>query len=149
MTKSLGIGDLAKDSGVKVVTIRYYENIGLMPPPARSTGNYRRYSIAARQRLAFIRRCRDLGFTLNQVRELLALASEKSMPCAKVKRIATEHRAAVAEKLAALKQLDRELERLSTSCRGKCVIGDCQIIEALSTSGHGHEPGCRKQAVSR
>jgi DNA-binding transcriptional MerR regulator len=134
MAASFGIGDLSKESGVKVVTIRYYESIGLMPAPSRSTGNYRRYASSARERLGFIRRCRELGFTLDQIRDLLALASEKSMPCAQVKRIATEHRAAVAEKLAALKRLDRELERLSTSCGGKCVIGDCQIVEALSTS---------------
>ena len=131
---SFAIGELARESGAKVVTIRYYESIGLMPVPARTTGNYRRYGRNARERLGFIRRCRDLGFTLDQVRDLLQLSSDKLMPCAHVKRIATEHRKAVAEKLADLKRLDQELERLSTSCGGKCVIAECQIIEALSAS---------------
>lgn len=143
MTASFGIGDLARESGVKIVTIRYYESIGLMPAATRTTGNYRRYASSARDRLGFIRRCRDLGFTLDQVRELLALASDKLMPCAQVKQIATEHRKEVAKKLADLKRLDRELERLSTACVGKCLIADCQIIEALSTvesgaSGRSH-----------
>lgn len=128
---SFGIGDLARDSGVKVVTIRYYEHIGLLPLPARTQGNYRRYGRDARERLGFIRRCRDLGFTLNQVRDLLQLSSDRMLPCAQVKRIATEHRKFVAEKLADLKRLDKELQRLSTSCHGRCVIADCQILVAL------------------
>ncbi len=130
-----GIGDLARESGVKVVTIRYYERIGLMPVAARTNGNYRMYGHVARQRLRFIRRCRDLGFTLDQVRDLLRLSSDKMTPCAEVKRIATEHRKAVAEKLADLQRLFFELQRLSTSCRGRGVVADCQIVEALSTAG--------------
>ena len=127
------IGDLAKESGVKIVTIRYYEHIGLMPQAARTMANYRTYSQAARQRLRFIRRCRDLGFTLDQVRDLLRLSSEKMHACADVDRIAEQHRKAVEEKLDDLKRLLNELERISACCRGKGVIADCRIIEALST----------------
>lgn len=132
MPSSFGIGELAAACGVKVVTIRYYERIGLLAAPARSTGNYRRYGAAARERLGFIRRCRDLGFTLDQVRELVRLASDRAKPCGEVKMIATEHRKAVAQKLADLGRLDHELERLSTSCGGECIIGDCEIIDTLS-----------------
>src|SRR6266566_4930766 len=131
-TKPLTIGTLARETGVKVVTIRYYEQIGLMPVPARTDGNYRTYSLEHRRRLRFIRRCRDLGFTLDQVRDLLRLSSEKTQPCAKVDRISEQHRRTVEEKLADLSRLARELRRLSACCRGKGLIADCRIIEALS-----------------
>jgi len=130
-----GIGDLARESGVKVVTIRYYEQIGLLPRPGRTAGNYRTYAPETRQRLGFIRRCRDLGFTLDQIRDLLRLSSDKMLPCAEVKQMAAEHRRAVAGKLKDLQRLLEELRRISTSCRGKCMIADCRIIHALSSSG--------------
>ena len=131
-TKPLTIGKLARETGVKVVTIRYYEQIGLMPVATRTDGNYRTYSPEHRRRLHFIRRCRDLGFTLDQVRDLLRLSSEKTQACAEVDRIAEQHRRAVEEKLADLTRLATELRRLSACCRGKGTIADCRIIEALS-----------------
>ena len=131
-TKPLTIGKLARETGVKVVTIRYYEQIGLMPVARRTDGNYRTYSVEHRRRLHFIRRCRDLGFTLDQVRDLLRLSSEKTQACAEVDRIAEQHRRTVEEKLAALTRLASELRRLSACCRGKGPIADCRIIEALS-----------------
>jgi len=131
-TKPLTIGKLARETGVKVVTIRYYEQIGLMPVAPRTDGNYRTYSLEHRRRLRFIRRCRDLGFTLDQVRDLLRLSSEKTQACAEVDRIAEQHGRAVEEKLADLTRLARELRRLSACCRGKGIIADCRIIGALS-----------------
>jgi DNA-binding transcriptional MerR regulator len=131
-TKPLTIGKLARETGVKVVTIRYYEQIGLMPVAPRTYGNYRTYSLEHRRRLRFIRRCRDLGFTLDQVRDLLRLSSEKTQACAEVDRIAEQHRRAVEEKLADLTRLARELRRLSACCRGNGIIADCRIIDALS-----------------
>ena len=131
-TKPLTIGKLALETGVKVVTIRYYEQIGLMPVAPRTDGNYRTYSVEHRRRLHFIRRCRDLGFTLDQVRDLLRLSSEKTKACAEVDRIAAQHRRTVEEKLADLTRLASELRRLSACCRGKGLIADCRIIEALS-----------------
>ena len=122
--QNFGIGKLSKESGVKIVTIRYYEQIHLMPLPVRTTGNYRSYDYDARQRLQFIRRCRDLGFTLDQVRDLLRLSSDKSKACAAVDRIAVLHRKAVDEKLNDLKRLSKELRRISDCCRGKGVIAD-------------------------
>ena len=88
----LSIGDLAKATGTKVVTIRYYEQVGLLPEPTRTEGNYRAYSPEHLRRLRFIRRCRDLGFTLDQVRGLLRLSSQKDNACSEVDRITAQHR---------------------------------------------------------
>ena len=131
-TKPLTICKLSRETGVKVVTIRYYEQIGLMPVAPRTDGNYRTYTSEHRRRLRFIRRCRDLGFTLDQIRDLLRLSSEKTRACAEVDRIAKQHRRVIEEKLADLTRLATELRRLSACCRGKGIIADCRIIEALS-----------------
>jgi Cu(I)-responsive transcriptional regulator len=131
-TKPLTIGKLARETGVKVVTIRYYEQIGVMPVAPRTDGNYRTYTSEHRRRLRFIRRCRALGFTLDQIRDLLRLSSEKTRACAEVDRIAKQHRRVIEEKLADLTRLATELRRLSACCRGKGIIADCRIIEALS-----------------
>jgi DNA-binding transcriptional MerR regulator len=132
MSGAFRIGELAGETRVKVVTIRYYERIGLMPPAKRTAANYRSYGDDARKRLAFIRRCRDLGFTLDQIRDLLRLSSDRAMPCAEVKRIAVQHQKAVAAKLKDLQSLLDELRRISNSCRGTGSVADCQIVEALS-----------------
>ena len=92
---------------------------------------YRAYSPEHRQRLHFIRRCRDLGFTLGQVRELLSLSTQKDRDCAEIDRVAVEHLAAIEQKIADLRRLAGELRRISNSCRGG-RIADCRIIEALS-----------------
>jgi Cu(I)-responsive transcriptional regulator len=128
----LTIGDLAKATGTKVVTIRYYEQIRLLPEPARSEGNYRAYSQEHMHRLRFIRRCRDLGFTLDEIRELLRLSSHKNQECAEVNRITALHLANIEQKINNLIRLADELRRLSKCCRGNRLIADCQIIEALS-----------------
>jgi DNA-binding transcriptional MerR regulator len=128
----MSIGDLSKAAGVKVVTIRYYEQVGLMPDPPRTGGNYRTYSAEHVRRLQFIRRLRDLGFTLDEVRDLLRLSSEKNQPCDEVDRITHEHLATVEMKLRDLEKLASELRRLSRRCRGGGRIAECRIIEALS-----------------
>jgi Cu(I)-responsive transcriptional regulator len=126
------IGDLAKETGVKVVTIRYYEQSGLLPIPPRTEGNYRKYRPEHVQRLQFIRRLRDLGFTLGQVRELLQLASDRNQACDQVDRITHQHLVAVQEKIRDLQKLASELRRLSQCCKGGRQIAECRIIEALS-----------------
>lgn len=133
---SLSIGDLASATGTKVVTIRYYEKVGLLPEPPRSAGNYRTYDTGHRDRLRFIRRCRDLGFTLEQLRELLDLSAQTDRDCTRVDRIARDHLHEVEQKIEDLSKLAKELKRISTCCEGG-RIGDCRIIEALS-------PGDRK-----
>jgi Cu(I)-responsive transcriptional regulator len=130
----IGIGDLAKAAGTKVVTVRYYEQIGLLPLPSRTAGNYRTYRNEHVRRLRFIRRCRDLGFTLDQIRDLLRLSSRRDAECADVDRITAQHLIEIEQKIADLKRLARELRRLNNCCQGKGIIADCRIIEALSPS---------------
>jgi Cu(I)-responsive transcriptional regulator len=128
---ALTIGDLSRATGTKVVTIRYYEKIGLVPSPPRTASNYRAYDTGHLDRLRFIRRCRDLGFTLEQIRELLSLSERADRDCAEIDRITTDHLGEVEDKIANLTRLADELRRLSRCCRGGRVA-DCRIIEALS-----------------
>jgi DNA-binding transcriptional MerR regulator len=128
----VSIGELAKTASTKVVTIRYYERVGLLPPPPRTSGNYRAYDREHVLRLRFIRRCRDLGFTLDQIRDLLRMSSRKEQDCTDVDRLAAAHLASVESKIADLKRLAVELRRLNTCCEGGGRIADCRIIEALS-----------------
>jgi Cu(I)-responsive transcriptional regulator len=137
---SLTIGTLAKATGTKVVTVRYYERIGLLPPPARTAGNYRAYEPAHLERLRFIRRCRDLGFTLDQIRELLCLSSQEGKSCEEVDRIAAAHLAETEEKIADLTRLAARLRRIISRCEGGGVIADCRIIEALAPEEGEAEP---------
>jgi len=128
----VSIGELAKVTSTKVVTIRYYERIGLLASPPRTSGNYRAYDGEQVARLRFIRKCRDLGFALDQVRDLLKLSSRKEQDCTEVDRLAAAHLAAVESKIADLKRLATELRRLNACCQGGGRIADCRIIEALS-----------------
>lgn len=128
----LKIGDLARATSTKVVTIRYYEKIGLLPPPSRSVGNYRSYDNAALERLRFIRRCRDLGFSLDQIRELLELSSDVERPCAEVDEITAVHLAEVERKIADLQALAQELRRISATCNGGGTISNCRILDAIA-----------------
>lgn len=131
MAAGLTIGTLADAAGTKVETIRYYERIGLLPPPARTSGNYRSYAQAHLGRLSFIRRSRSLGFTLDQIRALLALADQRDRDCADVDAIARAHLADVERKISDLTSLGHELRELIGQC-GHGTIGECRIIEALS-----------------
>jgi len=106
----LTIGDLAKATGTKVETIRYYERIGLLGAPARTGGNYRSYSAEHLGRLSFIRRARDLGFSIEQVRTLLDLSDQKERSCSAVDEIARQHLVEVERKIADLTSLRRELK---------------------------------------
>jgi Cu(I)-responsive transcriptional regulator len=130
------IGKLARITGTKVETIRFYEKCGLLPAPARTTGNYRAYETSHLNRLSFIRRARDLGFSIDQVRTLLDLSDDKSRSCEAVDEIAKEHLREVERKIADLKALQGELDRLITQCR--CgTVADCRIIESLSPQSSG------------
>jgi Cu(I)-responsive transcriptional regulator len=127
----LTIGELGRRTATKVETIRYYERIGLLAAPARTAGNYRAYGPLHLHRLSFIRRSRDLGFALHQVRALLDLADDRGRPCEAVDAIAKEHLAEVDRKIADLRALRRELGNMIDQCR--CgTVADCRIIEALS-----------------
>ena len=130
------IGALAKATDTKVETIRYYERIGLLPAPARTSGNYRAYGAEHLGRLSFIRRARDLGFSIEQVRELLSLADQRNQSCAGVDAIARQHLTEVERKIADLKAMRRELSTIIDRC-GRGVIADCRIIEAMSPVPNG------------
>lgn len=131
--KALTIGDLAKATATKVETVRYYERAGLLPAPARTDGNYRAYTADHLGRLSFIRRARDLGFTLEQVRALLGLSDQKERSCEAVDALARAHLAEVDRKISDLKALRRELADVIGQC-GRGTIADCRIIEALAPS---------------
>nr|WP_087574522.1 helix-turn-helix domain-containing protein [Sphingomonas sp. CDS-1] len=126
----LTIGHLAKATGSKIETIRFYEKIGLLAPPERTAGNYRAYAPAAVDRLSFIRRARDLGFSLDQVRSLLGLADDRDRSCCTVDAITREHLAEVEQKIADLTALKRELSHLIEQC-SRGTIADCRVIGAL------------------
>lgn len=130
-TASLSIGALAKATGTKVETIRWYEQVGLLPAPRRTAGNYRAYEARHLARLSFIRRARDLGFPLDQVRALLDLAEDRERSCDAVDVIARGHLAEVDRKIADLEALRGELDALIGGCRhGK--VAECRIVEVLA-----------------
>lgn len=136
---TLKIGDLSRATHTTVETIRYYEQIGLLPAPARTVGNYRAYEAGHLIRLSFIRRARDLGFTLDQVRDLLSLSDRKSESCESVDAIARAHLADVDRKIADLEALRTELDSYINQC--SCgTIADCRIIEALAPPPWRQDP---------
>lgn len=124
------IGDMGKATGTNIETIRYYERIGLLPKPPRTSSNYRDYGQTELGRLSFIRRARDLGFSLDQVRALLSISGDRSCDCVGIDQIAKAHLAEVDRKLADLTALRKELKAVIDSCDGG-VVADCRIIEAL------------------
>jgi len=126
------IGDLGRLTGTKVVTIRYYEKVGLLPEAPRSAGNYRIYGTDDLNRLRFIRRCRNLGFSVDQVKDLVALSSDERRPCGEVDDLTRLHLEEIEGKIADLNTLAAELRRISASCDGATHISNCRIIEALS-----------------
>jgi DNA-binding transcriptional MerR regulator len=125
------IGEAARQSGVKVPTIRYYEQIGLLPAPPRSEGNRRRYDADDLRRLAFIRHARELGFEIDAIRALLALQDEPDQSCASADQIARARLVEVEQRIASLTALRAELQRMVTSCsHGR--VDQCRVIEALA-----------------
>src|SRR5258708_24891022 len=110
------IGVLSRQSGVNIETVRYYERAGLLAKPARSLGGYRLYQSGDIDRLRFIRRARDLGFSLDEVRRLLDLADRKSRSCRRVHDIAVEHLAEVRAKIADLQRMERVLGTMVKAC---------------------------------
>ncbi|KQT51194.1 MerR family transcriptional regulator [Aureimonas sp. Leaf454] len=133
MTKGVPIGEASRASGIKVPTIRYYEQIGLLPSPPRTEGNRRLYDAADLRRLRFIRHARELGFEIDPIRELLALAGEPDRPCESADRIATAHLADIDHKIARLTALRAEVARMA-DCTNHSVA-DCRVIEVLGDHG--------------
>jgi MerR family transcriptional regulator, mercuric resistance operon regulatory protein len=123
------IGRLSKETGVHIETIRYYEKIGLVPKPLRSAGGRRLYDVAAVQRLRFVRRARDLGFVLEDIRSLIALATEPAN-CGDVLAIAERHHKDVRSRIADLRHLERRLAELTAACQ-RDGDTECGLIDAL------------------
>ncbi|MFV2031271.1 MAG: helix-turn-helix domain-containing protein [Gammaproteobacteria bacterium] len=131
------IGHLARETGCKITTIRYYEHIGLLPEPGRSEGNTRLYEPTHEARLAFILHCRELGFSQSAIRELLELTDQPESSCDTATHISKKHLEEVNQKIAQLTALKAELEHMITACSGGNV-GQCRLIETLADRSHEH-----------
>ena len=127
------IGQLSKQTECKIETIRYYERIGLLPAPARSDGGYRIYDESHLKRLVFIRRSRELGFTIEEIRGLLKLVDGGGYTCGDVKTITLEHVESIRQKITDLKKLEKTLGRIASQCAGDSTP-ECPIIDALFES---------------
>ena len=138
----IGIGELARAAGVHVQTLRYYESEGLLVPSARTAGGQRRYTRDDQRRLQFIRHAREFGFSIEQIRELIELAADHDRSCAQIDAIARRHRDQVRHRIALLRELESELDRMLDECAGGRVT-DCRVLETLGDHAqcaveHGH-----------
>jgi len=131
MVREYSVGELAKEAGCSAQSVRWYEAQGLMPAAARTAGNQRRYGTGHLTRLKFLRHARDLGFSLDDIRELLSLTGRPDIPCEDADRIASRHLGLVEERLAALGELRDELKTMVHECQGG-RIAECRVIEVLS-----------------
>ena len=127
------IGDLAKATGTQAETIRYYEREGLLPEPARTDANYRRYDQTHVERLSFIRQCRSLDMTLDEIRSLLRFKAAPAAHCGEVNELIDEHMEHVAERIRELKRLQAELRELRAQCDAHGA--SCGILGALEKKG--------------
>jgi MerR family mercuric resistance operon transcriptional regulator len=132
-TSPLTIGVLSQQTGCNIETIRYYERIGMMPKPPRTQGGHRSYTQEHLKRLTFIRRSRELGFSLEQIRDLLRFVDGGRYTCSQVKAVTLEHLEEVRARMKDLRRLENVLKTMASQCeRGK--VPDCPVIEALSRS---------------
>jgi Cd(II)/Pb(II)-responsive transcriptional regulator len=133
MSDSLKIGELAKRTGSPVETIRYYEREGLLPEPARSEGNYRVYADTDLERLQFIRHCRSLDMTLEEIRDLLRFRDAPDENCAEVNALLDEHIEHVTKRIKELKLLQKNLRGLRNLCQQAQATKDCGILQSLAS----------------
>ena len=134
MTKRLMIGDLARRTGTKINTIRFYEDIGLMPRAARTDSGRRTYAEADVRRLAFIRNGRELGFSTTELRSLISLSEEPEQDCGAAASIARDHLVDIEARIDRLLRLRDELEQVATTCEGG-RIADCRVMDAIADAG--------------
>ncbi len=138
----IGIGRLAELTGIKVPTIRFYEQNGLVPLPRRTEGGQRRYDQATVRRLHFVRHARELGFDVKDIRQLLEVFERPTMPCDAAMDIAQHHLQQVEAKISQLRTIRSELKRMIERCAGGSAA-DCRILEALARN----KPICDKQTA--
>lgn len=129
--KALTIGQVARRTGVGVETVRFYERQGLLEEPARKDSGYRQYDGGVVARLHFIRRAKELGFSLKEIKELLALRVDPTTTCAEVKSRAEAKLADVEAKIQALRRMQKVLQKLTTACSGRGPTSECPILDAL------------------
>lgn len=130
MARGLSIGQLASSTGVHLETVRYYERVGLMPAPHRTEGGHRSYEPEHRRRLRFIRRARELGFGLDDIRRLIALSQPGVLACAEVRELAQGHVEAVDARIADLQRVRRVLIEAVSCCDADAPVS-CPVIAAL------------------
>ncbi|MBN9304450.1 MAG: MerR family transcriptional regulator [Devosia sp. 67-54] len=135
---TLPIGQVSEQSGVKVPTIRYYEQIGLLPTPPRTEGNRRLYDGDDLKRLAFIRHARELGFDVGAIKALLSLQDHPEQSCSEADAIARSRLVEVRERISRLRALERELERMADHCEHTGTVAACHVIETLADPTHRH-----------
>lgn len=136
--QSLTIGEVAKAAQIGVETVRFYEREGLIAEPPRRPSGYRQYPPDTVRRLRFIRRAKELGFTLKEIGELLDLRVDPAKSCADVRTLANSKVADVEEKMGDLARIKAALEKLSRACRGKGPTSECPILDALDDQENGH-----------
>lgn len=154
---AMHIGKLARHANCKVETIRYYESAGLLPEPGRTTGNYRLYGREHAERLRFIRHCRSLDMTLDEVRSLLRLRDAPEDDCGEVNALLDEHIAHVVNRIGELNELAQQLKSLRKLCATVRPARDCGILQKLATAGivppaagrHGHVRGAHARHQNR
>jgi DNA-binding transcriptional MerR regulator len=129
---ALTIGAMSRATGINIETIRYYERIGLLPLPPRTRSNYRAYTSAEQKRLNFVRRTRNLGFSIEEIRALLRLSDQRDTDCCEVTKIAQNHLVETERKITDLQALADELRLLIAGCSGGVSVENCRIIEVFS-----------------
>jgi Hg(II)-responsive transcriptional regulator len=137
--KGLTIGRLAEQAGLGIETVRFYERQGLIPPPPRTASNYRIYPEEEVNRLKFIKRAKDLGFTLNEIKELLALQHDPHATKADIKKRTEKKIEVIKKKVRDLSRIQEALEHLAGTCDGRGPLSDCPILEALTGQEHEHQ----------
>jgi len=129
-TRGYPIGQMSRQTGVNIETIRYYERIGIMPKPDRTASGNRQYNHDQLKRLFFVRRARNLGFSIQEIRALLEMVDRRDFSCSEVHDLTIEHRASVREKITHLKKLEKALSKMAEEC-SKGDVPDCPILDTL------------------
>ena len=138
------IGSLAETTGTPVETIRFYEREGLLPPPARAENNYRVYLPAHVERLAFVRQCRSLDMTLDEIRALIELREKPAADCGDIYALLDEHIGHVAQRIRELRALERELKALRARCTSPHPVSECGILDGLDRAAGQPVTAARK-----
>ena len=143
------IGALAEATGTPVETIRFYEREGLLPPPARAENNYRLYLPAHVERLAFIRQCRTLDMTLDEIRALIQLREAPAPDCGEINTLLDEHIGHVAQRIRELRALEIDLKALRARCTSPHAVADCGILDGLDrAAAETPTPAARRRHVN-